>query len=93
VTSEPRPAPFLADFGGRVRARRKQRGITVGRLAELSAVSRRMLTAIELGQANPSLVTVDKIARALDTDLASLALAGQAAPEVLSVRPGRARPR
>ncbi|TXD00244.1 helix-turn-helix transcriptional regulator [Streptomyces sp. ISID311] len=33
-----------------------------------------MLTDIELGQANPSLATVDRVARALDTDFAALAL-------------------
>ncbi|GAA0448289.1 XRE family transcriptional regulator [Streptomyces olivaceiscleroticus] len=33
-----------------------------------------MLTQIELGQANPSLATVDRVARALDTDFAALAL-------------------
>jgi mannose-6-phosphate isomerase-like protein (cupin superfamily) len=35
-----------------------------------------MLTDIELGQANPSLATIDRIARALDTDFAALALPG-----------------
>jgi transcriptional regulator with XRE-family HTH domain len=83
---ERRPAPFLAEFGSRVRIRRQQRGLTVAQLAELSGISRRMLTQIELGQANPSLVTVDKVARALDTDLAGLALPDEE-PEVLTVRP------
>ena len=82
-------APFLALLGGRVRARRQQQGLTVAQLAERSGISRRMLTQIELGQANPSLVTVDKVARALDTDLAGLALE-DAPPEVLAVRPAEA---
>lgn len=79
-------APFLAQLGARVRARRQQERLTVAQLAERSGVSRRMLTQIELGQANPSLVTVDKVARALDTDLAGLALA-DAPLEVLTVLP------
>jgi len=82
-------APFLALLGSRVRVRRQQQGLTVAQLAERSGISRRMLTQIELGQANPSLVTVDKVARALDTDLAGLALE-DARPEVLVVRPAGA---
>lgn len=79
-------APFLTELGQRVRARRQQQQITVARLAELAGVSRRMLTQIELGQANPSLVTVDKVARALDTDFAGVVLATSAV-DVLTVRP------
>ncbi|MFF5014899.1 helix-turn-helix domain-containing protein [Streptomyces sp. NPDC001165] len=65
---------FVARIGGRIRALRKQRGWSVLQLAEAGGLSRRMLTDIELGQANPSLATVDRVARALDTDFATLAL-------------------
>ncbi|WP_030254859.1 helix-turn-helix domain-containing protein [Streptomyces violens] len=65
---------FVAPIGGRIRALRKERGWSVQQLAEAGGLSRRMLTDIELGQANPSLATVDRIARALDTDFAALAL-------------------
>lgn len=37
-----------------------------------------MLTQIELGQANPSLATIDRIAHALDANFADLALRGKA---------------
>ncbi|MGI5472867.1 helix-turn-helix domain-containing protein [Streptomyces sp. CA-132043] len=75
---------FVTRIGGRIRALRKQRGWSVQQLAEASGVSRRMLTQIELGQANPSLATVDRVARALDTDFAALALPadGAASAEV-----------
>jgi mannose-6-phosphate isomerase-like protein (cupin superfamily) len=43
-----------------------------------------MLTQVELGQANPSLVTVDKLARALGVDFATLA--GAADREPVAVR-------
>jgi transcriptional regulator with XRE-family HTH domain len=66
-------ADFIARLGDQLRVRRKTAGLTVQQLADRSDVSRRMLTSIELGQANPSLVTVDKLARALGTDFASLA--------------------
>ncbi|MGW2741341.1 helix-turn-helix domain-containing protein [Streptomyces sp. NPDC001450] len=65
---------FAARIGGRIRALRKQRGWSVQQLAEAGGLSRRMLTDIELGQANPSLATVDRVARALDTDFAALTL-------------------
>src|SRR5690606_25206309 len=44
----------------------------VGALAEASEVSRRMLTQIELGQANPSVAILDRIAAGLGTTFAAL---------------------
>ena len=84
--TQERRAPFLAQLGAQVRALRQEQGLTVAELGKRSGVSRRMLTQIELGQANPSLVTADKVARALDTDLAGLALP-PAEPDVLVVQP------
>lgn len=82
-------APFLAHLGAEVRRRRKGAGLTVQELADTSGLSRRMLTQIELGQANPSLVTVDRVARALGTDFASLTR--DARPEPIAVNaPGAA---
>lgn len=72
---------FVTRIGGRIRALRKQRGWSVQQLAEAGGLSRRMLTDIELGQANPSLATVDRVARALDTDFAALALPESGAVE------------
>jgi transcriptional regulator with XRE-family HTH domain len=83
-------ATFIARLGGQLRSRRKGAGLTVQQLAERSGLSRRMLTQIELGQANPSLATVDRLARALGTDFASLARDDVPAP--LTVTPPEARP-
>lgn len=86
VSSEPVGGPtaeFILHLGERLRARRRAAHLTVQQLAERSGVSRRMLTQIELGQANPSLVTVDKLARALGLDFA--ALASDTAPTPLAV--------
>ncbi|MEH0108507.1 helix-turn-helix transcriptional regulator [Tersicoccus sp. MR15.9] len=58
--------------GDRIRAVRTSQDLSVVALAERSGVSRRMLTQVELGQANPSLSTVDKIAGALGTSFAAL---------------------
>ena len=41
-------------------------------LADRAQISRRLLTQIELGQANPSLVTVTRIARQLGIDFTDL---------------------
>lgn len=68
------PSAFAARVGERIRSRRKAQGWTVQHLADVSGVSRRMLTQIELGQANPSLGTVDRVAHALSTDFAALTL-------------------
>lgn len=68
-------AEFVATVGRQIRHRRQQRRWSVQELSDRAGVSRRMLTQIELGQANPSLVTVDHIAHALDTDFVSLAMA------------------
>ena len=63
---------FLAQVGARIRAVRTERSLTVQQLADQAGISRRLLTQIELGQANPSLVTVTRIARQLDTEFTSL---------------------
>lgn len=79
------PTPeFLTRLGGEVRRRRKDADLTVQQLAEASGLSRRMLTLIEQGRANPSLVTVDKIARAFGTDFASLTRESDSEPVVVN---------
>lgn len=63
---------FLSKVGANIRALRIQRSLTVQQLADRSRISRRLLTQIELGQANPSLVTVTRIARQLGTEFTNL---------------------
>ena len=66
-----RPA-VVERLGERIRAARQELDLSVGSLAELSDVSRRMLTQIELGQANPSVAILDRIAAGLGTTFAAL---------------------
>ncbi|ATG55760.1 transcriptional regulator [Brachybacterium ginsengisoli] len=66
-----RPA-VVEQLGDRIRAARQEQDLSVGALAELSEVSRRMLTQIELGQANPSVATLDRVAAGLGTTFAAL---------------------
>ena len=80
--------PFLAQLGRQVRDRRRAADLTVQQLADRAGVSRRMLTQVELGQANPSMVTVDKLARALGVDFPTLAGAAGGGPSPLHRPPG-----
>jgi transcriptional regulator with XRE-family HTH domain len=63
---------FLGQIGSRVRELRSAQGLTVQQLADRAQISRRLLTQIEHGQANPSLVAVTRIARQLGTDFTAL---------------------
>lgn len=63
---------FLARVGTRIRELRTERSFTVQQLADRSQISRRLLTQIEHGQANPSLVAITRIARQLGTDFTTL---------------------
>ena len=74
-----RPA-VAASLGARIRAARQELDLSVAALAENSDVSRRMLTQIELGQANPSIATLDRIAAGLGTTFAALMGVGADAP-------------
>ena len=55
-----------------VRNRRQAIGLTVGQLAELSGISKGMLSKIENAQTSPSLATVERLASALDMPVTSL---------------------
>jgi transcriptional regulator with XRE-family HTH domain len=74
---------FLSQVGARVRALRTDQRLTVQQLADRSQISRRLLTQIELGQANPSLVTVTRIARQLGTEFTTLLEAPVESPLVV----------
>lgn len=63
---------FLTEIGLRIRALRTDRSLTIQQLADRSQISRRLLTQIEFGQANPSLVTITRIARQLGVDFTDL---------------------
>ncbi|HKX43941.1 MAG TPA: XRE family transcriptional regulator [Burkholderiaceae bacterium] len=56
----------------RIRDLRKARGYTLERLAELSEVSRSMISLIERGETSPTAAVLNKLADALHVTLASL---------------------
>jgi transcriptional regulator with XRE-family HTH domain len=59
-------------LGERVRELRRGRGLTLEELAERSGVSRAMISKVERGEKNPTLVVVAKVAEGLETTLSEL---------------------
>jgi transcriptional regulator with XRE-family HTH domain len=59
-------------LGTRVRELRRVRGLTLEALAERSSVSRAMLSKLERGEKNPTLVVTAKVAEGLGVDLSEL---------------------
>jgi transcriptional regulator with XRE-family HTH domain len=76
---------FLTRIGERIRELRRARAQTMQQLADRAHLSRRLLTQIEHGQANPSLVTITRIARELGTDFTNLLDAASASASPLEV--------
>ena len=70
--------PYAADdvsadrLGARVRELRREWGLTLDALAERSGVSRAMISKLERGEKNPTLVVAAKIAEGLGIDLPEL---------------------
>ncbi|MFI5781522.1 helix-turn-helix domain-containing protein [Nocardia sp. NPDC051570] len=62
----------LVALGQRIGRLRRDRGLTLQQLAELSAVSVSMLSAVEHGDKAPTVVVLDRIARGLGLRLAVL---------------------
>ena len=61
-----------AAVGANLRRLRLRRGLSLERLAQRSAVSRAMLSQIELGQSTPTIALLWKVAHALDTTFSAL---------------------
>lgn len=59
-------------LSGRLRARRRDRRLSLDRLAALSEISKGLLVQIENGAANPSIATLCKLAAALGVSVADL---------------------
>jgi len=82
--SAPVETRLLALLSGRIKARRRDRGLSLDRLAALSEVSKGVLVQIENGEANPSIATLCKVAAALGASVADLVqVSSQQPAEVL----------
>ena len=71
------PSPFagnptLVAMGAAIRSSRKKRQISQEDLAERSEIERARMSGIERGSQNPGLMSLYRIARALDMTLADL---------------------
>jgi transcriptional regulator with XRE-family HTH domain len=86
----------LEALGRRIQARRTQRGITLEAMATRTGFSKGYLSRIENGKKTPPLGTLDRIARALGTDINLLLgaepTAAEPAPFVGIVRAGSRPP-
>jgi len=65
-------ATIEVDLGARIRAHRLARHETLRELAARAAVTESFLSQVERGVASPSIASVQRIARALDTSIADL---------------------
>ncbi|MEV6560021.1 XRE family transcriptional regulator [Nocardia sp. NPDC051756] len=71
--AEPSHGDDLAGaFGGNVRRRREEAGLTLEQLSIQSSVSRAMLSKVERGEKSPTIGVASKIAHALDASLSDL---------------------
>jgi len=65
---------LVGDNAARIR---KQRGLTQEEVAERSQLSQQYLSGIERGQRNPSLLSMERLAAALEVDLTNLVEKGE----------------
>jgi transcriptional regulator with XRE-family HTH domain len=84
---------FQTDLGARVRALRRERGLTLKGLGRLAGLSHPFLSQVERGLARPSVGSVERIAAALDVSVARLwgPVAPRGAVRVVRADEGRSR--
>lgn len=63
---------LIKAFGARVRELRKQKLLSMEKLAELSEIDYRQLSYVELGDTNPTISTANAIAKGLGLPLKEL---------------------
>jgi transcriptional regulator with XRE-family HTH domain len=79
------PDAAQASLGAEIRRRRKRHGLTLTNLAAQAQISHPFLSQLERGYARPSMMTLERIARALDTTQVHLMLAANP-PEARDIR-------
>jgi transcriptional regulator with XRE-family HTH domain len=62
----------MAELGLRLRTERRGRGLSIERLAELSGISRSMVSDVERGAKTPTVLVLDRLATALGTSISRL---------------------
>ena len=72
LSGHPSTNGYETDLGARVRALRRERGLTLKGLGRLAGLSHPFLSQVERGLARPSVSSVERIAAALDVSVAQL---------------------
>jgi transcriptional regulator with XRE-family HTH domain len=72
LSGHPSTNGFETDLGARVRALRRERGLTLKGLGRLAGLSHPFLSQVERGLARPSVGSIERIAAALDVSVAQL---------------------
>jgi transcriptional regulator with XRE-family HTH domain len=62
----------MTELGLRIRARRRAQGLGLEQLAELSGVSRSMVSDVERGRKTPTVLVLDRLATALGTSISRM---------------------
>ena len=63
---------LLSKLGGRIKEKRKTRGMTQELLAERAGITPRYLSRLELGQQSPSIETLAKLTAVLEIELSEV---------------------
>ena len=66
TTAPPATSELLATVGNKVRSMRKEKGMTLAKLSEITGLSQAIVSQIERGMANPSFTTLAQLAHGLD---------------------------
>lgn len=74
----PTPDPLLLAFGAVISDLRRSRGLSQEAFADLAHFHRTYVAEIETGKRNPTLITVGRIAAALDVGIGDVLLATEA---------------
>lgn len=64
--------PVLTALGGAIRRSRRERGISQEELAHRSAIDRSYMSSIERGGQNPGIISIARIASAMEMTLTEL---------------------
>lgn len=81
--------PGAERVGARIRLTRRARGLTLVQLAELAELSHSFLSQLERGHARPSMVSLERVSRALGTSQVELLSAGSMPADGLESGPPR----
>ena len=66
TAAPPATSELLVTVGNKVRSMRKEKGMTLAKLSDVTGLSQAIVSQIERGMANPSFTTLAQLAHGLD---------------------------